>query len=238
MGYDISDYEAVHAPYGTLADMDALIAACHERGMRLILDLVVNHTSDQHAWFRASRSSRDDPHRDWYIWRPPRRDPVTGARRPPTNWRSYFSGPAWEWDEATGEYYLHLFAREQPDLNWESEGCRRAVHDSAMRFWLDRGVDGFRVDTVNLYSKGAVEALRDAEVTDPATFEQAAWALYANGPRMHEFLKEMNVEVLDKYDAMTVGGSSAHFFYPPPPSAPLFKEFQPSPRSSPLCMPG
>lgn len=212
MGYDVSNYEAVHAPYGTVADMDALIGACHSRGMRLILDLVINHTSDQHAWFRESRASRDAAKRDWYIWRAPRVDAATGERRPPTNWRSYFSGSAWAWDEASGEYYLHLFATEQPDLNWENAACRRAVYDSAMRFWLDKGVDGFRIDTVNMYSKGPVEELRDAVVEDESTFEQPAWALYANGPRMHEFLKEMNTEVLGKYDTMTVGGELMGYF--------------------------
>ncbi|PSR94647.1 alpha-glucosidase [Coniella lustricola] len=205
MGYDISNYEAVHAPYGTVEDMQELINACHARGMRLILDLVVNHTSDQHAWFRESRSSKTNPKRDWYIWRAPRYDPLTGARIPPTNWRSYFSGPAWEWDEASGEYFLHLFAKEQPDLNWESAACRQAIYDSAMRFWLDKGVDGFRVDTVNMYSKGPVAAITDAPVVNAGVFEQPAWDLYANGPRMHEFLREMNDEVLRKYDTMTVG---------------------------------
>ncbi|CAN8096832.1 unnamed protein product [Discula destructiva] len=218
MGYDISNYEAVHAPYGTVADMDALIAACHARGMRLILDLVINHTSDQHAWFQEARASKDAEKRDWYIWRPPRvadndddddddDDDNNGrvVRLPPTNWRSYFSGSAWAWDEHTGEYYLHLFAKEQPDLNWESAACRRAIYDSAMRFWLDKGVDGFRIDTVNMYSKGPVEGLRDAAVEDESVYEQPAWALYANGPRMHEFLKEMNAEVLSKFDTMTVG---------------------------------
>lgn len=207
MGYDISDYEAVHGPYGTVADMEALIAASHERGMRVLLDLVVNHTSDQHAWFRESRSSKDSPKRDWYIWRPARRDP-DGNRLPPTNWRSYFGGSAWEWDEATGEYYLHLFAREQPDLNWENEDVRQAIYKSAMRFWLDRGVGGFRVDTVNMYSKGT--DLVDAPVTDPSSYYQPADALFCNGPRMHEFLREMNAQVLDHYgngngDVMTVG---------------------------------
>ena len=124
-GYDISNYEAVHAPYGTVQDMEVLIDECHKRGMRLILDLVVNHTSDQHAWFKESRSSKDNPKRDWYIWRPPRYA-EDGTRMPPTNWRSYFSGTAWEWDEHTQEYFLHLFAKEQPDLNWESDECRRA----------------------------------------------------------------------------------------------------------------
>lgn len=203
-GYDISNYEAVHAPYGTVQDMEVLIDECHKRGMRLILDLVVNHTSDQHAWFKESRSSKDNPKRDWYIWRPPRYA-EDGTRIPPTNWRSYFSGTAWEWDEHTQEYFLHLFAKEQPDLNWESDECRRAIYDSAMRFWLDKGVDGFRIDTVNMWSKGPVSELRDAPVVNPDTFDQPAWCLYANGPRMHEFLREMNREVLDKYDTMTVG---------------------------------
>ncbi len=135
--------------------------------MKLILDLVVNHTSDQHAWFKESRSSKDNPKRDWqvdvifpawrqgltkwsrYIWKPPRHA-EDGTRLPPTNWRSYFSGSTWEWDEHTGEYYLHLFAKEQPDLNWENEETRKAIYDSAMRFWLEKGVDGFRVDVVNM----------------------------------------------------------------------------------------
>ncbi|KUI61914.1 Eukaryotic peptide chain release factor subunit 1 [Cytospora mali] len=204
MGYDISNYEAVHEPYGTVQDMEVLIEECHKRGLRLILDLVVNHTSDQHAWFKESRSSKDNPKRDWYIWRPARYA-EDGTRVPPTNWRSYFSGTTWEWDEHTQEYYLHLFAREQPDLNWESEGCRRAIYDSALRFWLDKGVDGFRIDTVNMWSKGPVPELRDAPIVNPEVFDQPAWCLYANGPRIHEFLREMNSEVLDKYDTMTVG---------------------------------
>ncbi|KAH8909764.1 glycoside hydrolase [Coniochaeta sp. PMI_546] len=202
MGYDISDYEKVYPPYGTVEDMDTLIEACHSRGMRLILDLVINHTSDQHAWFKESRSSKTNPKRDWYIWKPPRYD-ANGERQPPTNWRSYFSGTTWEWDEHTQEYYLHLFAKEQPDLNWENEEARNAIYDSAMRFWLDRGVDGFRIDTVNMYSKGV--EFPDAPVVDPKAEFQPAWSIYANGPRMHEFCREMNDKVLSKYDAMTVG---------------------------------
>ncbi|OAA56646.1 maltase [Niveomyces insectorum RCEF 264] len=202
MGYDISDYEAVHAPYGTLADMQALIDACHARGMRLILDLVVNHTSAEHAWFKESRSSRDNPKRDWYIWKPPRYA-ADGTRMPPTNWRSYFSGSTWEWDEHTQEYYLHLFAKEMPDLNWENADARQAIYDSAMRFWLDKGVDGFRIDCVNMYSKRV--DFRDAPVVNPAVYEQPAWSEYANGPRMHEFLREMNAVVLSRYDTVTVG---------------------------------
>lgn len=202
MGYDISDYEAVHAPYGTMEDMDTLIDACHSRGMRLILDLVVNHTSDQHAWFQESRSSKNNPKRDWYIWRPARYTD-DGKRIPPCNWRSYFSGPTWEWDEHTQEYYLHLFAKEQPDLNWENPETRKAIYKSAMEFWLSKGVDGFRIDTVNMYSKGT--EFRDAPIVDPGSFEQPAEDFFCNGPRMHEFLREMNALVLDKYDAMTVG---------------------------------
>ncbi|KAK4150551.1 glycoside hydrolase superfamily [Chaetomidium leptoderma] len=202
MGYDISDYEKVYPPYGSAEDMEDLIEACHKRGMKLILDLVINHTSDQHAWFKESRSSKDNPKRDWYIWKPPRYA-EDGTRLPPTNWRSYFSGQTWEYDEHTGEYYLHLFAKEQPDLNWENEEARKAIYDSAMRFWLDKGVDGFRVDCVNMYSKGV--EFKDAPIVDPRFYEQPAWLYYANGPRIHEFLREMNSTVLNNYDAVTVG---------------------------------
>jgi oligo-1,6-glucosidase len=202
MGYDISNYEAVYPPYGTVADMETLVSACHSRGMRLILDLVVNHTSDEHAWFKESRSSKTNSKRDWYIWRPAKYD-ANGNRMPPNNWRSFFSGSTWEWDEATQEYYLHLFAKQQPDLNWENPVTRRAIYDSAMEFWLKKGVDGFRVDTVNMYSKG--NELPDAPVIDEGIFEQPATGLFCNGPRMHEFLREMNTQVLSKYDTMTVG---------------------------------
>jgi oligo-1,6-glucosidase len=202
MGYDISDYEEVYAPYGTVEDMDRLIQKSHSLGMRVLLDLVVNHTSDQHAWFKESRSSKDNPRRDWYIWRPPRYD-KDGNRIAPNNWRGNFSAPAWTYDEHTGEYYLHLFTPEQPDLNWENETCRNAIYDSAMHFWLKKGVDGFRVDTVNMYSKGT--DLPDAPIVDPDSFDQPAAAMYCNGPRMHEFLREMNEKVLSKYGAITVG---------------------------------
>lgn len=202
MGYDISDYQKVYAAYGTVEDVDDLIEACHSRGMRLILDLVVNHTSKEHEWFRESRSSKNNPKRDWYIWKPPRYD-EEGNRKPPTNWRSYFAGGTWTWDETTQEYYLHLYAPDQPDLNWENGACRRAIYDNAMRFWLDRGVDGFRVDTVNKYSKRT--EFVDAIVSDPNSEWQPAPEQWCNGPRIHEFLKEMNSEVLDHYDAVTVG---------------------------------
>ncbi|KAF2244455.1 glycoside hydrolase family 13 protein [Trematosphaeria pertusa] len=196
MGYDISNYEAVYPPYGTVEDVEKLIEACHANDMKLILDLVVNHTSDQHAWFKESRSSKDNPKRDWYFWRPARYD-EQGNRMPPTNWRGYFAGPTWTWDEHTQEYYLHLYDKSQPDLNWENADCRRAIYDSAMRFWLDKGVDGFRVDTVNKYSK-YVE-FPDAPITDPASIVQPAAQFWCNGPRIHKFIKEINSEVLSNY---------------------------------------
>ncbi|KAK9366108.1 glycoside hydrolase superfamily [Lipomyces kononenkoae] len=202
MGYDISDYEAVYPRYGTVEDIDVLIKACHDRDMKLILDLVVNHTSTEHSWFKESRSSKDNPKRDWYFWRPPRYD-EKGNRLPPTNYRSYFADSAWTWDETTHEYYLHLYAESQPDLNWENEETRNAIYDSAMRFWLDRGVDGFRVDTVNKYSKHV--DFRDAPIVDPSNFIQPATHLYCNGPRIHEFLREMHDQVLSNYDQFTVG---------------------------------
>lgn len=201
MGYDVADYEKVYAPYGTVENMEVLIEACHQRGLRIILDLVINHTSDQHKWFQESRSSKTNPKRDWYIWKPAKYD-ANGQRQPPNNWRSFFGGSAWEWDEKTEEYYLHLFCVEQPDVNWENVETRKAIYESAMEFWLRRGVDGFRVDTVNMYSKHPSYA--DAPIMDPKSDTQVAASLFCNGPRIHEFLGEMN-EILAKYDAMTVG---------------------------------
>ena len=179
-----------------MQDVEKLIKACHENHMKIILDLVVNHTSDQHAWFKESRSSKDNPKRDWYFWQPARYD-EQGNRMPPTNYRSYFAGGTWTWDEHTEEYYLHLYDRSQPDLNWENEDCRKAIYDSAMRFWLDKGIDGFRVDTVNKYSK--VLPFADAPVTDPTSDIQPAAQMWCNGPRIHEFIKEMNRDVLSHY---------------------------------------
>lgn len=203
MGYDISDYEDVHPPFGCLEDMERLIKELHQRDIRLILDLVINHTSDQHAWFQESRSSKENPKRDWYIWRPPQYD-LSGRRQPPNNWRANFGGSVWEWDEKTEEYYLHYFAPQQPDLNWDNETTRKAIYDSAIRFWLKKGVDGFRVDTVNKYSKPA--DFIDAPVKDPNSPWQFAYPLFCNGPRIHEYLKEMVREAMDPYgEVMTVG---------------------------------
>jgi alpha-glucosidase len=202
MGYDISDYQAVYARYGTLEDVDQLIQACHNRGMKLILDLVVNHTSDQHPWFKESRSSKASPKRDWYIWKPPRYDSESN-RMPPTNWRGYFAGSTWTWDEQTQEYYLNLYGPFQPDLNWENAECRAAIYEVAMRFWLDRGIDGFRIDTVNKYSKRT--DFPDVPVTCPGVPDQPAPEMWCNGPRIHEFIHEMQAQVLAPYKAVSVG---------------------------------
>lgn len=192
-GYDISDYQAIMDEFGTMEDWEALRDGLHARGMKLMMDLVVNHSSDEHAWFVASRSSKDNPYRDYYVWRPGKPD-----GREPNNWLSFFGGSAWQYDEQTGEYYLHLFSRKQPDLNWENPKLRREIYDM-MRWWLDRGVDGFRMDVINCISK--TEGLPD--VGD----EPYAWGgeHFIDGPRVHEFLQEMNREVLRKYDVMTVG---------------------------------
>jgi glycosidase len=202
MGYDISDYEDIYPPYGTMADMDTLIKEVHARDMKLILDLVINHTSDQHAWFKESRKSKDNDKSDWYIWKPPRY--IDGKRQPPTNWKAAFGGSMWAYAPERDEYYLHIFEAEQPDLNWENEVTRRAIYKSAIEFWLEKGIDGFRVDTVALYSKDT--SYPDAEVTKPDEEYQQALKYVMNGPRMHEWLKEMRKDVLDKFgDVMMVG---------------------------------
>ncbi|QRG39018.1 alpha-glucosidase [Candidozyma auris] len=202
MGYDISDYENVYPKYGTLEDMDKLISEVHSRGMKLILDLVINHTSDKHKWFEESRSSKTNPKRDWYIWKPPRID-EQGNRHPPNNWGSYFSGSAWKYDELTDEYYLHLFAESQPDLNWENEETRNAIYASALTFWFEKGIDGFRIDTAGMYSK--VQSFPDAPIVFPDSEWQPCKKYHQSGPRIHEFHKEMFAKVTSKYDAMTVG---------------------------------
>ena len=206
MGYDISDYEQIHEPYGTIEDVQSLIEATHAHGMRIIFDLVINHSSNLHKWFKESRSSKQSPKRDWYFWRPPRFD-AAGNRHPPNNWRSHFTVPAWTWDETTEEYYLHVYAPEMPDFNWENEACRRAIYETSMKFWLERGIDGFRIDTVNKYSKDIT--FPDAEIKDPGEETQPASKYYSDGPRIHEFLGEMKA-IFDQYDIMTVGELS-HF---------------------------
>ncbi|MFD7658787.1 alpha-glucosidase [Actinosynnema sp. NPDC059797] len=202
-GYDISDYQAIDPAFGTLADFDRLVAELHARGMKLVMDLVVNHTSDQHAWFVESRSSKDDPKRDWYWWRPPREGFEAGQPgAEPTNWESFFSGPAWTLDEATGEYYLHLFDRRQPDLNWENPEVRHAVYEM-MRWWLDRGVDGFRMDVINLIAKDP--ALPDGALTGTAGLGDG-YPHYGTRDRVHDFLQEMHREVFaGREGLLTVG---------------------------------
>jgi len=191
-GYDIRNYRKVMAEFGTMADFDELLKGIKQRHMKLILDLVVNHSSDEHAWFVESRKSKDNPYRDYYIWRP------ANAAHEPNNWVSFFSGSAWKLDPATKEYYLHLFAEKQPDLNWDNPSVRQEVYD-LMKFWLDKGVDGFRMDVIPFISKRErLPDLPPAYLTRPQYF-------YAMGPHLHEYLQEMNREVLSKYDVMTVG---------------------------------
>lgn len=183
-GYDISDYQEMDPTFGTLADMDVLIAGLHDRGIKLVMDLVVNHTSDEHPWFIESRSSRDNPKRDWYWWRD----------EPETDWESFFSGSVWAHDEATDSNYLHLFSAKQPDLNWENPQVRDAIYEM-MRWWLDRGVDGFRMDVINLISK---------RFTPEGKLDNNE-SSYVDGPRMHEFMQEMHREVLAGRNLITVG---------------------------------
>jgi len=193
-GYDISDYRAVMTEFGTMADFDELIAAMHARGMKLVLDLVVNHTSDEHPWFVASRTSKTSPYRDYYLWRPER------EHRPPSEWRSAFGGPAWTKDERTGEYYLHLFSKKQPDLNWENPAVRQEVH-ALMRFWLNKGVDGFRMDVINAISKTETLPAYEAYVAGAPVAEE----FHPNGETVHAYLKEMRSEVLNGHVTVTVG---------------------------------
>ncbi|MEH7460089.1 alpha-glucosidase [Bacillus sp. JJ1127] len=193
-GYDISDYREIMNEFGTMNDWDELLSAMHERNMKLMMDLVVNHTSDEHNWFIESRKSKDNPYRDYYIWRPGK------GGKEPNNWGAAFSGSAWQYDEETDEYYLHLFSRKQPDLNWDNERVRKDVYEM-MEFWLKKGIDGFRMDVINFISKEeglpAVKTEEEGYVSGHQHF--------MNGPNIHTYLHEMNQEVLSKYDIMTVG---------------------------------
>ena len=203
-GYDISDYLDIDPVFGTLADFDELLAAIHARGMKLMMDLVVNHTSDEHPWFLQSRSSRENPKRDWYWWRDARPGHVPGTPgAEPTNWESSFSGSAWQWDETTEQYYLHLFSAKQCDLNWEHPDVRQAIY-AVMRWWLDRGVDGFRMDVINFISKDP--ALPDTRPRRGSLYGPGG-EHFICGPRNHEFLQEMYREVFAGRDTLvlTVG---------------------------------
>ena len=194
-GYDISNYQDIMDEFGTLADWRELIAGMHARGIKMVMDLVVNHTSDEHRWFQESRTSKDNPYRDYYIWRPAK------DGREPNNWKSFFSGSAWQFDETTGEYYLHLFSKKQPDLNWENPNVRQEVFNM-MHWWLKQGVDGFRMDVINLISKRP--GLPDIPPVNADRY-QFNGDYYANGPRLLEFLDEMKRNVLSRYDLITVG---------------------------------
>jgi len=203
-GYDISDYRAIDPAFGTFDDFEALVAGLHERDMKLVMDLVVNHTSDEHEWFRESAMSPNSPKRDWYWWRAPRPGYAPGeSGAEPTNWESFFSGSTWELDEASGEYFLHLFSRKQPDLNWENPDMREAVYDM-MRWWLDQGVDGFRMDVINLISKDP--ALPDGEVASGHRWGNG-FPHYSYGPHIHDYLREMHDSVFEGRDKalITVG---------------------------------
>ncbi|KAI1871881.1 hypothetical protein JX265_005867 [Neoarthrinium moseri] len=205
MGYDIADYKEIDPCYGSLEDVDVLIAELKKRDMKLMMDLVVNHTSNEHAWFLESKKSKNSPKRDWYIWQKPKSMGVDGQPEPPNNWAQILgdANSAWTYDEGSGEYYLSLFTPEQPDLNWENPEVRAAVWD-VMHFWLKRGAAGFRMDVINLISK--VPGYPDAEVVLGEGHKyQPAFKYFVNGPKLHDYLQEMHQEVLSKYDTITVG---------------------------------
>ncbi len=192
-GYDISDYRAIMDEFGTMKDFDELLKRAHEKQIKIILDLVVNHSSDEHQWFQASKKSLTNPYRNYYYWQ----QGING--QPPNNWPSFFQGDAWTFDESTGEYYLHLFSKKQPDLNWENPRLRQEIYD-LMHFWLKKGIDGFRMDVIPLISKDV-----SFNPTSYNRFDDIIKYVYANGPRVHEFIREMNREVTSKYDILTVG---------------------------------
>ncbi|WP_138417498.1 alpha,alpha-phosphotrehalase [Aquibacillus sediminis] len=196
-GYDISDYFNIYEQYGTMEDFDQLLEEAHKRDLKIIMDIVVNHTSTAHEWFQKSMASKDNAYRDFYIWKDGKNGEV------PTNWQSKFGGSAWEYDETTGQYYLHLFDVTQADLNWENEQVRKAVYDM-MDYWLDKGVDGFRLDVINLISKN-----QDFPNDDGSVAPGDGRKFYTDGPRVHEFMHEMNQKVFSKYDIMTVGEMSS-----------------------------
>lgn len=196
-GYDISDYQAIMDEFGTMEDFDRMLATAHEKGIKIMMDLVVNHTSDEHKWFIESRKSTDNPYRDYYIWRPAKED---GSL--PNNWGSCFSGPAWEYDKTTDMYFLHLFSKKQPDLNWDNPAVRQDVFDM-MNWWLKKGVDGFRMDVISLISKEPGLPDKESGINGYATFNVSA-----NGPHVHEYLQEMRQKALNNADTITVGECS------------------------------
>lgn len=192
-GYDISDYQDIMDEFGTMKDFDELLAAAHARGIKIVMDLVVNHTSDEHKWFMESRKSKENAYRDYYIWREGK-----DAQTPPNNWGSCFGGSAWQYDETTDMYYLHLFSKKQPDLNWDNPNVRKEVFDM-MTWWCDKGIDGFRMDVISMISK-------TKEMPDGKDGDFGPYCIH--GPNVHKYLQEMNEKVLSKYDIMTVGETS------------------------------
>ena len=194
-GYDIRDYQRIMKEFGTMDDFDMLLEQAHQKGLKIMMDLVVNHTSDEHEWFVKSRQNTDNPYRDYYIWREGKKSGLE-----PNNWESCFSGSAWQYDETREMFYLHLFSKKQPDLNWENSRVRHAVYDM-MRWWCDKGIDGFRMDVINMISKD--EELPDGKNINGLFGDFSPYVM--NGPKVHEFLREMHDEVLSHYDLMTVG---------------------------------
>ena len=205
-GYDISDYFAIMSDFGTMEDFDEMLETAHKHGIKILMDLVANHTSDEHPWFKESRSSKDNPYRDYYIWKDPKGFDEDGNPIPPNNWASEFGGPAWEWDEATGQFYLHIFFKEQPDLNWENEKVREDLY-SMVRWWLDKGVDGFRLDAINIISKP--EGFPDDPSTDFEKHTSSIPFVISNGTMVHPWMKELTRETFSRYNVMTVGETSA-----------------------------
>lgn len=195
-GYDISNYMAIMKEFGSMKDWEELLMEVHRRDMRLIMDLVVNHTSDEHEWFMQAKTSKENPYRDYYIWRDPKEDGTE-----PNNWASNFGGSSWEFNEETGDYYLHLFSKKQPDLNWENKKLREEIY-TMMKWWLDKGIDGFRMDVINFISK--VDGFPDGEVKPGKSYASGS-KYYRTGPYIHEYLQEMHRNVLSHYDVMTVG---------------------------------
>lgn len=194
-GYDISDYQKILPEFGTMTDVEEMLQVAHQLGLKIMMDLVVNHTSDEHDWFKASRKTKNNPYRDYYIWR----DPVDGHE--PNNWLSDFGGSAWTYDQQTEQYYLHIFSKKQPDLNWDNPVLRNEIY-ATMTWWLNKGVDGFRMDVINLISK-------DSDFPDDpnvdAVNHTSSMNFVANGQHVHHYLKEMNQQVLSHYDVITVG---------------------------------
>ncbi len=219
MGYDISDYYSIMDEFGTMSDFDELLETAHNHGIKILMDMVANHTSDEHEWFVQSRSSKDNPYRDFYIWRDSSGTDDRGNPLPPNNWGSEFGGRAWEYDETTDQWYLHMFSTKQPDLNWENPKVREAIFEMT-RWWLDKGIDGFRLDAINIISKP--EGLPDDPSVNPEKHSSSVPFVIQNGTKVHEWMHEMNSQAFSHYDCMTVGEMSAT----PPSEALEFAGFE------------